>query len=51
LKRIDDLSTECDVIAFHLDSFEVCSTYRSATAGAARRKSASASLSCRRRGA
>ena len=29
VERLDDLSTECDGIAFHLYSFEVCSTYRS----------------------
>jgi hypothetical protein len=34
-----------------LYSFQACSTYRFAAAGAARRKSASASLSYRRRGA
>jgi hypothetical protein len=33
-----------------LYSFKACSTYRFATAGAARRKSVSASLAWRRRG-
>jgi hypothetical protein len=35
---------------FLLYSFKACSTYRFAAAGAARRKSASASLPCRLRG-
>jgi hypothetical protein len=38
------------VMCFHLSSIKACSTYRFAAAGAARRKSASASLPCRRRG-
>jgi hypothetical protein len=35
---------------FLLYGFKACSTYRFAAAGAARRKSAAASLPCRRRG-
>jgi hypothetical protein len=38
------------VNAFQLSSFEACSTCRIAAAGAARRKSASASAPCCRRG-
>jgi hypothetical protein len=38
------------VICFHSYLIKACSTYRFAAAGAARRKSAFASLPCRRRG-
>ena len=50
VERLDDLSTECDGIAF-LVFVRGVFDLPVATAGAARRKSASASLSCRRRGA